>query len=215
MHAKKHTEDNSESVTHELERIRKYCTVVRVLAHTQIHKTEPELFRGYNPKKKAFNQEIKLIHDLEPIEVAESEAHKFKLQHGNKCDIWAGEGGQWFFKPKKGALVLVPKSFSFSRTVAGQIPTRWHAGRYGIPDDIIAQADRATLWALCHVVGAACTYESLSDLSSLAILLNSLARASLDIKTVPSGASAVIGEGVDQELIPAVPRNFTPLEHMR
>jgi large subunit ribosomal protein L3e len=39
MHAKKHTEDNSESVIHELERIRKYCTVVRVLAHTQIHKT--------------------------------------------------------------------------------------------------------------------------------------------------------------------------------
>ncbi|KAJ7911153.1 hypothetical protein B0H13DRAFT_1614860, partial [Mycena leptocephala] len=91
---------------------------------------EPELFRGYNPKKKAFNQEIELIHDLEPIEVAESEAHKFKLQHGNKCDIWAGEGGQWFFKLKKGALVFVPKSFSFSRTVTGQIPTGWHAGRH-------------------------------------------------------------------------------------
>jgi hypothetical protein len=39
MHAKKNMEDNSESVTHELERIRKYCTVVRVLAHTQIHTT--------------------------------------------------------------------------------------------------------------------------------------------------------------------------------
>jgi fatty acid synthase subunit beta len=120
------------------------------------HTTEPELFRGYDPKKKVFNQEIELIHDLEAIEVAESEAHKFKLQHGDKCDVWAGEGGQWFFKLKKGALVFVPKSFSFSRTVAGQIPTGWHAGRYGIPDDIIAQADRATLWALV------CTAEALN-----------------------------------------------------
>ncbi|KAJ7019830.1 fatty acid synthase [Mycena alexandri] len=119
-----------------------------ILEHAGVRLIEPELFRGYDPKKKVFNQEIELIHDLEPIEVAESEAHKFKLQHGDKCDVWAGEGGQWFFKLKKGALVFVPKSFSFNRTVAGQIPTGWHAGRYGIPDDIIAQADRATLWAL-------------------------------------------------------------------
>ncbi|KAJ7745730.1 fatty acid synthase [Mycena metata] len=127
-----------------------------ILEHAGVRLIEPELFRGYDPKKKVFNQEIELIHDLEPLEVAESEAHKFKLQHGDKCDVWAGEGGQWFFKLKKGALVFVPKSFSFNRTVAGQIPTGWHAGRYGIPDDIIAQADRATLWALV------CTAEALN-----------------------------------------------------
>lgn len=109
---------------------------------------EPELFRGYDPNKKVFNQEIELIHDLEALEVTETEAKKFKLQHGDKCDIWEGESGQWLFKLKKGACVLVPKAFKFSRTVAGQIPTGWHAGRYGIPDDIIAQTDRATLWAL-------------------------------------------------------------------
>ncbi len=38
----------------------------------------------------------------------------------------------------------------------GQIPTGWHAGRYGIPDDIIAQADRSTLWA------PVCTAEALN-----------------------------------------------------
>jgi large subunit ribosomal protein L3e len=37
-YAKKHAEDNK-SLERELERIRKYCTVVRVLAHTQISKT--------------------------------------------------------------------------------------------------------------------------------------------------------------------------------
>ncbi|KAH9991643.1 60S ribosomal protein L3 [Russula compacta] len=38
-YAKKHAEDNFKSFERELERIRKYCTVVRVLAHTQISKT--------------------------------------------------------------------------------------------------------------------------------------------------------------------------------
>ena len=109
---------------------------------------EPELFRGYDPKKKVFNQEIELLHDLEAFEASQVDAEKFKYEHGDKCDIWAGEGGQWFVKFKKGARIFVPKAFKFSRTVAGQIPTGWDAGRYGIPADIIAQTDRATLWAL-------------------------------------------------------------------
>jgi fatty acid synthase subunit alpha len=84
--------------------------------------TEPELFRGYDPKKKVFNQEIELVHDLEAIEVAQSEAEKFKYEHGDKCDIWTGEGDQWFVKFKMGACVFVPKAFKLSRLVAGQIP---------------------------------------------------------------------------------------------
>src|ERR1700744_3574110 len=38
-YAKKFTENKGASITRELERIKKYCTVVRVLAHTQISKT--------------------------------------------------------------------------------------------------------------------------------------------------------------------------------
>jgi fatty acid synthase subunit alpha len=48
------------------------------------------------------------------------------------------------------------RRFKFSRTMAGQILTGWEAGRYGIPEDIIAQTDRATLWALV------CTAEALN-----------------------------------------------------
>ncbi|KAI0649410.1 fatty acid synthase [Trametes meyenii] len=119
-----------------------------ILAHAGIRLIEPELFRGYDPKKKIFNQEIEILHDFEPFEAAEADAEKFKHEHGDKCDIWAGEGGQWFVKFKKGARIFVPKSFAFNRLVAGQIPTGWDAGRYGIPADIIAQTDRTTLWAL-------------------------------------------------------------------
>lgn len=109
---------------------------------------EPELHHGYDPKKKVYYQEVELIHDLEPIEVSENEAQKFKHQHGDKCDIWAKDGEQAFVKFKRGALIKVPKSFHFDRLVAGQIPTGWNAGRYGIPEDIIAQTDRTALWAL-------------------------------------------------------------------
>jgi len=38
-YAKRNAEDSNKSLERELERIRKYCTVVRVLAHTQISKT--------------------------------------------------------------------------------------------------------------------------------------------------------------------------------
>jgi hypothetical protein len=47
------------------------------------------LFRSYNLNKKAFNQEVELIHDLEPIEVAEAEVEKFEYEHGDKCGVWA------------------------------------------------------------------------------------------------------------------------------
>ncbi|TDL14724.1 hypothetical protein BD410DRAFT_845780 [Rickenella mellea] len=85
---------------------------------------------------------------IEPEIFHEDKARKFKHKHGDKCDIWAGEGGQWFVKMKKGARVFVPKAFSFSRLVAGQIPTGWDAGRYGIPANSIAQVDRAYLLGL-------------------------------------------------------------------
>jgi len=54
--------------------------------------TEPELFRSHNPNKKVFNQEVKLIHDLELIKVAGAKAEKFKYEHSDKCDILVGEG---------------------------------------------------------------------------------------------------------------------------
>src|SRR5436305_268124 len=38
-YAKKHTENNGASITADLERIKKYCSVIRVIAHTQIRLT--------------------------------------------------------------------------------------------------------------------------------------------------------------------------------
>jgi fatty acid synthase subunit alpha, fungi type len=93
---------------------------------------------------------VELVHDLEPIEVADSEAQKFKMQHGDKCDVWAGEGGQWLQNSRK------VHAFSYRRRSNSVVRSDPDAGRYGIPEDIVAQADRATLWALV------CTAEALN-----------------------------------------------------
>ena len=127
-----------------------------ILEHAGVRLIEPELFGGYDPKKKGFMQEIEINHDLEPIEVSAEEASKFKREHGDKCDAWEDKAaGSWFIMLKKGARVMVPKAVAFSRLVAGQIPTGWSGKRYGIPDDIVANVDRTTLWALV------CTAEAL------------------------------------------------------
>jgi len=67
------------------------------------------LFRGYDPKHKIFNSETELIHDLEPLKVTNADAEKLKKEHGDKCNIWAGKGGQWFVKLKRSARVYIPR----------------------------------------------------------------------------------------------------------
>ena len=42
------------------------------------------MFHGYDLKHKIFNLEIELIHDLEPLEVTDADAEKFKKEHGDK-----------------------------------------------------------------------------------------------------------------------------------
>jgi fatty acid synthase subunit alpha len=49
-----------------------------------LHYAEPELFSGYDPKRKGFTQEVELQHDLQPIEASAADAERFKLEHGSK-----------------------------------------------------------------------------------------------------------------------------------
>lgn len=79
-----------------------------ILAHAGIRLIEPELFDGYDPKKKNYAQDMILEHDLEPIEVSYEEAIQFKLKHDGNVEIWAEES-RWLVKFKKGALLMVSK----------------------------------------------------------------------------------------------------------
>jgi fatty acid synthase subunit beta len=69
------------------------------------------LIRGYDPKHKIFNSEVEFIHDLEPLEVTDSDAEKFK-EHGDKCDIWEASGSPTPKQSSSLATFNIPATFS-------------------------------------------------------------------------------------------------------
>ena len=127
----------------------------QILEHSGIRLIEPELFNGYDPKKKQILQEIQIEEDLDQFEASKETAEEFRRQHGEKVEIFELDSGEYTVRLRKGATLLIPKALRFDRLVAGQIPTGWNAKQYGIPDDIIEQVDQVTLFVLV------CTAESL------------------------------------------------------
>ncbi|CAN6674507.1 fatty acid synthase subunit alpha [Trichomonascus vanleenenianus] len=126
-----------------------------ILDHAGIRLIESELFNGYDPNRKQFMQEVIVEHDLEPFESSKEAADQFKLEQGDKVEVFEiPETGQWTVRFLKGARIFVPKALKFDRLVAGQIPTGWDARRYGISEDIISQVDPITLYVLVSTVEA-------------------------------------------------------------
>ncbi|KAJ3195403.1 3-oxoacyl-[acyl-carrier-protein] synthase [Irineochytrium annulatum] len=128
----------------------------KILKHAGIRLIEPELFNGYDPKKKMFLQEVAITTEMTPIELSEEEAEAFKRHHGDNAVV-ENRAGTYFVRLKKGATVYIPKALRFDRLVAGQIPTGWDARRYGIPEDIVSQVDPITLYTLVATVEALVT----------------------------------------------------------
>ncbi|RKP40379.1 thiolase-like protein, partial [Dimargaris cristalligena] len=127
----------------------------QILEHSGIRLIEPELFDGYQPRKKLVLREVLLEHDLEPFEASAEEAQQFRSQNGEFVDVYENaESDQSWVKFRKGATLMVPKALRFDRLVAGQVPTGWDAARYGVPKDIIEQVDHITLYVLVSTVEA-------------------------------------------------------------
>ncbi|KXN65981.1 thiolase-like protein, partial [Conidiobolus coronatus NRRL 28638] len=126
-----------------------------ILKHTGIRILEPELFNGYDPNNRTFYREVVIDHDLEPMELSLEEAEQFKRKHGDKVDIIeVKSSGQFLAKLRRGATLYIPKALQFDRLVAGQVPTGWDPKTYGLPDDIIQQVDRLSLFVLVSTVEA-------------------------------------------------------------
>ncbi|THC98396.1 hypothetical protein EYZ11_002115 [Aspergillus tanneri] len=127
----------------------------RILDHSGIRFIEPELCNGYDPNKKQFLHEIILQEDFEPVDVPESLAEQMKLEHGEYSSVLRSSTSDLYrVQLRKGARLFIPRAMQFNRTVAGQIPTGWDPRTYGIPEEIIRQVDRATLFTLVCTVEA-------------------------------------------------------------
>jgi fatty acid synthase subunit alpha len=85
--------------------------------------------------------------------VTQDDANQFKLEHGDKVDVFERDG-KILVQFKKGASMWIPRALNFDRFVAGQVPTGWDPARYGLPSDIINQVDKITLYNLVSTVEA-------------------------------------------------------------
>ncbi|GFP58644.1 hypothetical protein ACSS6W_008693 [Trichoderma asperelloides] len=94
--------------------------------------------------------EIEITRDHEPLEVSREIALQLKQAHGDNIHLTPVEQDDSRMKVvlTKGAKIMIPKLIATQHTVGGQIPMGWDARTYGVPQDVVNQVDRATLYAL-------------------------------------------------------------------
>ncbi|CAK4410772.1 unnamed protein product [Aphanomyces euteiches] len=122
-----------------------------ILKHSGIRVIEPELFEGYDPKKKIILQQVDK--NMRPIEVASrEEGLDYQKELGDdNCDVF---DDSWIIRLRQGAVLSIPKNLHLNRWAAGQIPTGWDAKRCGIPANITEAVDPITLFTLVSTTDA-------------------------------------------------------------
>ncbi|KAJ5262335.1 hypothetical protein N7524_007640 [Penicillium chrysogenum] len=125
-----------------------------ILAHTGIRLVEATLDAQETAGKRQLLQEILLEEDLPEFEVSPEVAQQLVNEHGEKHVDVLSLGQRCVVNLKKGAVLMIPKALNYDHAVAGQVPTGWDPRTYGIPDDIVAQVDRGTLFTLVSTIEA-------------------------------------------------------------
>jgi len=125
-----------------------------ILDHTGIRLVEPDLLGP--ERENRLMHEVVIQENLTPFEASKDTATDLKKQHGDKAQITHTPGTEeYLVHLKAGATIRVPKAVNYEHFVAAQIPWGWDPRKYGVPEDIINQVDRATLFTLI------CTTEAL------------------------------------------------------
>ncbi|KAL8696442.1 MAG: hypothetical protein Q9201_007657 [Fulgogasparrea decipioides] len=125
----------------------------QIVEHSGIRVIESSMLKGRDNR---LLQEVVIKEDLAPFEASKEEALNFQKKHGAKVEITPQVGTDIFLVVvKAGAVVNVPREVPYEYMVAAQIPDGWDPRRYGIPEDIINQVDKPTLYTLV------CTAEAL------------------------------------------------------
>ena len=126
-----------------------------MIEHTGIRVVERQSHDLTDPSQTQMLHEVFVTEDLDPFEVSIETAEELRREHGDKVTLVpTADGDNASVTIRKGVTLLIPKSVSARGTIGAQMPTGWDAKRYGIPDDIIAQVDPVTLYALVSTVEA-------------------------------------------------------------
>ena len=125
-----------------------------ILDYTGIRLVEPDLLGP--ERENRLMHEVVTQENLTPFEASKDTANDLKKQHGDKAQITHIPGtDEYLVHLKAGATIRVPKAVNYEHFVAAQIPRGWDARKYGVPEDIVNQVDKATLFTLI------CTTEAL------------------------------------------------------
>ncbi len=96
-----------------------------------------------------------LDEDLTFTVSSEAEARAFAAANPEKTRVAENaETGDWQVTRLAGTEIRVPRQFSLSRTVGGQIPTGFDPTRWGVSPDMAESIDRVALWNLVATVDA-------------------------------------------------------------
>ena len=125
-----------------------------MLKHAGIRPMEPKKDSPLWDGREAL-YEIEIQKDHDAFEVSEAAASELKKAHGDKIHISPTESGEYKVVLLKGAKIMLPKLLHSPHTVAGQLPTGWDPRTFGVPEDVVAQIDPATMYPLV------CTAEAL------------------------------------------------------
>ncbi|CAI5733880.1 unnamed protein product [Peronospora farinosa] len=127
-----------------------------IMKHSGIRIVEPELFDGYDPKKKMVLHQVAIDKKMSPIEVADrEEALQFRKELGEEnVDVFQNASGAWMIRLRKGSILNIPRALNFDRFVAGQIPTGWSTQRLGLSKDLADAVDPITLYVLASTMDA-------------------------------------------------------------
>ncbi len=125
----------------------------KIKANAGIRLIDPAL-QGFDPELARCFIDAHLDHDFVfavQNRAAAEEIHSADPEH---TKILCDADDHWSVLRKKGAIVRVPRALRLDRQVAAQIPSGWDATRYGLPQGLVEQVDRVTLFNLIATVEA-------------------------------------------------------------
>ncbi|MBI2343739.1 MAG: SDR family NAD(P)-dependent oxidoreductase [Deltaproteobacteria bacterium] len=133
----------------------RYETILR--KHAGVRLVDPAA-QGFDPRALTVLADVQLPGPLViPVtSQAEGEAYcaKFPGEAELVVDRLDASPSHYGVRLPKGSVIKVPMAARLSRYVAGQIPTGWDATRYGLPQDLIQQVDRNTLFNFVATIEA-------------------------------------------------------------
>lgn len=120
----------------------------RIREHTGIRIVDPDQTSNLDPRLRNMLHEVGAAEDLPPFERSLQAAEALKTRHEDGAEILSNDGTTAKVRIRRGAYIFVPKAMNPEYFVGAQLPTGWDASRYGIPEEVLTQASRSSLYVL-------------------------------------------------------------------